>query len=237
LRKGFLIAGIVLAVLGLSILLFYGPSSVNISNLITNIYLRNLVGLAPGLVVVIIGAWLISRALSGVVVPKDLKDMLGSNEKVQLYVKQVNYRPRPMGVDSWLLTNERVIQRHPHGLKLKNSYEDHSYSEIKTLKFDQGILRSKVSCLLKEGPEQMETNVDVKTSEIQGDKPLKVLENRIKKFETGLEGKFDLTLLAKSDARHADGIIRENIVRFQTPFFQTPFPSDKIAFDSSQKAT
>jgi hypothetical protein len=235
LRKGFLILGTIIAIFGISNLLISRSISSALSDFLSAGYAQTLLGLTPGVIIVAAGAWMIYRALSRIVVPKDLRDMMGSNEKVQLYIKQTKFLPQPRGVDSWLLTNERVVKRHPHALQLKNSYEDHSYSEIKTLKFDQGILRSKVSCLLKAGPEEMETNVDVKTSEINKDKPRKTLEKRIKKFEGELEGKFDLNLLAKSDARKADGIIRENIVRFQTPFFQTPFPSDKIAYDSTQK--
>jgi len=233
-KKGFLTAGTILTILGLLILIFYGPGSTNISNIVADIYLRDLIGLAPGLAIVVVGAWLISRGLSGVVVPNDLKDMLGANEKVQLYVKQTNYRPRPMGVDSWLLTNERVIKRHPHGLKLRNSYEDHSYAEIKALKFDQGVFRSKLVCDLKVGAKQIVGNV-TGSSEVAEDKSRATQDKQVSELETERGVEFALDLLAKLDARKADGIIRENIVRFQTPFFQTAFPPDKIAYDSSQK--
>lgn len=191
--------------------------------------------MAPGLVIVAVGAWTLFRAQSRIVVPKDLNDMMGPNEKVQLYVKQTNFRPRPRGVDSWVLTNERIIKRHPHSLKLKNHYDDHSYAEFKALKVDQGLFRSTVSCELKVGPEEVETNVVVGSLQLEKNKPRSTVEKGIKKFETEMEGQFRLDQLAKSDARKADGIIRENIVRFQTPFFQTPFPSDKVAYDSIQK--
>jgi hypothetical protein len=234
LRKGFLISGTIVTLLGIIILLLSGSISSALS-IVSVSYLRTLLSLAPGVVIVALGAWTLFRARSTIVVPKDLKDMMGPNEKVQLYVKQTNFRPRPRGVDSWILTNERVIKRHPHSLKLKNHYDDHSYAEFKALKVDQGIFRSTVSCELKIGPEEVETNVVVAPSEIEKNKPRNTLEKRIKKFETDFEGHFNLDQLAKSDARKADGIIRENIVRFQTPFFQTPFPSDKMAYDSTQK--
>jgi hypothetical protein len=235
LREGFLITGTIVTVLGISILLLSGAISSALSNLVSIAYVQTLLGLAPGVAVLALGAWTLFRARSRIVVPKDLKDMMGPNEKVQLYVKQTNFRPRPRGVDSWVLTNERVIKRHPHSLKLKNHYDDHSYAEFKALKVDQGIFRSTLSCELKLGPEEVETNVVVAPSQIEKNKPRNTLEKQVKKFETDFEGQFKLTQLAKSDARKADGIIRENIVRFQTPFFQTPFPSDKIAYDSSQK--
>lgn len=103
------------------------------------------------------------------------------------------------------------------------------------MKVDQGFFRSTVSCELKVGPEEVETNVVVGSLQLEKKKPRSSMEQGISKFETEMEGQFRLTQLAKSDARKADGIIRENIVRFQTPFFQTPFPSDKIAYDSAQK--
>jgi hypothetical protein len=234
LRKGFLITGTIVTILGISLLLLSGYIS-SILSIVSISYLRTLLSLTPGVVIVALGAWTLFRARSTIVVPKDLKDMMGPNEKVQLYVKQTNFRPRPRGVDSWVLTNERVIKRHPHSLKLKNHYDDHSYAEFKALKVDQGIFRSTLSCELKVGPGEVETNVVVAPSEIEKNKPRNTLEKRIKKFETDFEGQFKLDQLAKSDARKADGIIRENIVRFQTPFFQTPFPSDKIAYDSTQK--
>jgi PH (Pleckstrin Homology) domain-containing protein len=229
LRKGFITAGTVLMIFGIFLLLSYGPSSAVLSNLTANIYLRTLLGLVPGLILLALGAWSISRSMSRIVIPKDLKDMLGSNEKVQLYVKQTSYRPRPLGVDSWLLTNERIIHRHPHSMKLRNDYRDHSYAEINDLQFDQGVFRSKLVCDLKTGAKKMEGDI------LERNKSDATQGEHVSEREAEVASPFELTLLTKFDARKADGIIRENIVRFQTPFFQTPFPPDKIGYDSSQK--
>jgi hypothetical protein len=243
LRKGFLITGTIVTAFGISVLLFYGSVLSVFSGFMAITYPWTLLGLVPGLVIVAIGGWTLFRAKSRIAIPKDLKDMMGPNEKVQLYVKQTNFRPRPFGVKSWLLTNERVIQRQPHSLKLANTYVDRSYAEIRTLHVKQGIFRSTLICGLK-GAKEMEADVGVISSEIEKKgsrtKPNKqrspmTPDEHISELETEVDQPFSLTQLAKLDARKADGIIRENIVRFQTPFFQTPFPSDKIAYDSSQK--
>jgi Bacterial PH domain len=235
LKRLFLVLGTLGTAVGVYLLLFSGLFSSLLSNSVSVAYVRTLLGLVPGVVFVAAGAWTLFRAWSRIRIPKDLKDMMGPNEKVQLYVKQTNFRPRPFGVDSWLMTNERVIQRHPHGLKLNNDYTDRSYAEIKTLNVHQGIFRSTIRFDLKEPPNNPETNLNVSPSDMASAKGRKTLGRDVRDLEFDFGEHIALTKLAKSDARKADGIIRENIVRFQTPFFQTPFPSDKIAYDSTQK--
>jgi hypothetical protein len=235
LRTTFLVVGTIVIILGISALALYGTFLTPFTNYVKVTYPWTLLALAPGLVLAVLGAWMISQAILRTVVPKDLKGMIGPNEKAQLYVKQTYLYPRIFGADSWLMTNERVIKRHPHSLKLRNHYEDHSYAEIKSVVLDKGIFRSKLSVALKLGPEDPEANINVQPSDIARKRPPTTLLRDVKRFETALAGGLDLTKLANSDARQADGIIRENIVRFQTPFFQTPFPSDKIAYDATTK--
>jgi hypothetical protein len=235
LKRAFLVVGTLGAVFGISLLLLSGLISSILSNYVSTTYLRTLLSVAPGVFFVAAGGWTLFRALSRIQVPKDLREMMGPNEKVQLYVKQTNFRPRPFGVDSWLLTNERVIQRHPRSMKLSNDYSDRSYAEIKTLNVHQGILRSTIEFDLKEPSNDPETNLNFSPSDMVNVKDRKTLVGEVKDLGSLFEERIALTKLAKSDARKADGIIRENIVRFQTPFFQTPFPSDKIAYDSTQK--
>jgi len=118
--------------------------------------------------------------------PTDVIQLLGPNEKVQLYIKQKVYHPT-IKVDSVLLTNERIILRHPRDLGLKKDYTDFSYTDMANVILDRGILRSTVRCMLRSG----------------GD-PLSLAE------------------LPNSDAEKAYGIIRENLVRYQTPLSYGP---------------
>lgn len=118
--------------------------------------------------------------------PTDVIQLLGPNEQLELYIKQKIYHPT-INVDSVLLTNERIILRHPRDLGLKKDYTDFSYTDIANVILDRGILRSTVKCMLRFG----------------GD-PL------------------SLTELPNADAEKAYGIIRENLVKYQTPLSYGP---------------
>lgn len=72
--------------------------------------------------------------------PDDIKNILGSNEKVELYIPEKIYHPR-INIESVIVTNERIILRHPHALNLKKDYTDYSYRDIMNVKLDKGILR------------------------------------------------------------------------------------------------
>lgn len=113
--------------------------------------------------------------------PTDLVQLLGQNEKIEMYIRQKIYHPT-INVDSVLLTNERIILRHPRDLGLKKDYTDFSYADIANVVLDRGILRSTVRCVLRFG----------------GD-PLA------------------LTELPNADAEKVYGLIRENLVKYQSP--------------------
>jgi len=114
-------------------------------------------------------------------VPSDVTHLLGPNERVELYVKEKIFHPT-VKVDSIVLTNERIILRHPRDLGLKKDYTDFSYTDIANVILDKGILRSSVKCVLR----------------FQGD-PL------------------HLNDLPNADAEKVYGLIRENLVKYQTP--------------------
>ncbi len=114
-------------------------------------------------------------------VPGDLKGILGPNEQVQLYIKQRIYHPK-INIDSVVVTNERIILRHPHALRLKKDYTDFNYQDVSNVVLEKGILRSKVKFTLRFGGEPL-----------------------------------SLSGLPNSDAERAYGLIRENLVRYQSP--------------------
>ena len=86
--------------------------------------------------------------------PDDLKNILGSNEKVEHYLKQKIYHPK-LSVDSVIITNERIILRHPHALGLKKDYTDFNYRDISNVTLEKGVLRSKIKLTLKPGAEPL----------------------------------------------------------------------------------
>ena len=115
-------------------------------------------------------------------VPPDIARILGPGEQVQLYVKQKIYHPK-LNIDSVIITNERIILRHPHTMGLRQDFTDFSYTDVANAILDKGVMRSTVKCVLRFG----------------GD-PLMLSD------------------LPNDDAQRAYGIIRENLVRYQTPF-------------------
>jgi hypothetical protein len=122
--------------------------------------------------------------------PDDLKNILGSNEKIELFIQEKIYHPR-INIESVIVTNERIILRHPHALNLKKDYTDYSYRDIMNVKLDKGILRSTIKLMLKPKEGNQGKN---------------------------LEEPLDLDNLPNDLAEKGYGIIRENIGKFQTPF-------------------
>jgi len=87
--------------------------------------------------------------------PDDVKNILGPNEKVELYVKEKIYHPK-ISIDSMVVTNERIILRHPHAAGLKRDYTDYSYSDIDGVELDKGLTRSTIKLKLKGKKESLE---------------------------------------------------------------------------------
>jgi hypothetical protein len=123
--------------------------------------------------------------------PDDIKNILGSNEKVELYIEEKIYHPR-INIESVIITNERIIFRHPHALGLKKDYTDYSYRDITNVTLGKGILRSTIKLALKHMGEQ--------------------------KGEPQEGENLELGNLPNDLAEKGYGIIRENIGKFQTPF-------------------
>jgi hypothetical protein len=131
------------------------------------------------------------KLIGNMATPDDIKNILGSNEKVELYIEEKIFHPR-INIESVIITNERIIFRHPHALGLKKDYTDYSYRDITNVTLDKGIMRSTIKLTLRHGEEP------------QGKQQ---------------EGKnFDLENLPNDLAEKGYGIIRENIGKFQSPF-------------------
>jgi len=89
--------------------------------------------------------------------PGDLKGLLGPDEKVEVYIQQKIYHPK-INIDSVVITNERVILRHPHALGLKKDYTDYNYRDIANVVLDKGIVRSTLKLTLRFGGEPLSLN-------------------------------------------------------------------------------
>jgi len=89
--------------------------------------------------------------------PGDLKNLLGPDEKVEVYIQQKIYHPK-INIDSVVITNERVILRHPHALGLKKDYTDYNYRDIANVVLDKGIMRSTLKLTLRFGGEPLSLN-------------------------------------------------------------------------------
>lgn len=86
--------------------------------------------------------------------PDDLQKILGPNEQAQLYIAQKIYHPK-ISVDSVLITNLRVILRHPHAMGLKKDYTDYSYRDVTNVTLDKGLTRSTLRLVLRVGGEPL----------------------------------------------------------------------------------
>ena len=87
-------------------------------------------------------------------VPDDLKNILGPNERIELYIQQKIYHPQ-ISIDSVLITSERIILRHPHALGTHKDFTDFSYKDISNVVLEKGILRSTIKCTLRLGGEPL----------------------------------------------------------------------------------
>jgi len=121
-------------------------------------------------------------------VPEDVSKILGPNETVQSYIQQKIYHPA-LNIDSVILTNERIILRHPHDLRLKKDYTDFNYRDVSNVILDKGILRSTVKCTLRFGGDPL-TLGDLPNSEAE--KAYGIIRENLTRyqtpFSTGQEG-------------------------------------------------
>ncbi len=131
------------------------------------------------------------RWLMMMATPDEIKNILGSNEKVELYIEEKIYHPR-INIESVIITNERIILRHPHALGLKKDYTDYSYRDITNVTLDKGIMRSTIKLTLRHKEEHQGENQE--------------------------EEHLELDKLPNDLAEKGYGVIRENIGKFQSPF-------------------
>jgi hypothetical protein len=121
-------------------------------------------------------------------IPGDLREIMGPNEQVELFIKQKVYHPK-INIDSVVITNERIILRHPHALGIKKDYTDFNYQDISNVILDKGITRSTVKLTLRLGGEPMSLN-DLPNADAQKAYGT-IRENLIKfqaPFSTGMAG-------------------------------------------------
>ncbi len=88
------------------------------------------------------------------VVPDDVQKILGPNEQAQLYIRQKIYHPK-ISIDSVLITNERIVLRHPHAMGLKKDYTDYNYQDIANVVMAKGLMRSTLRLVLRFGGEPL----------------------------------------------------------------------------------
>lgn len=112
--------------------------------------------------------------------PDDLTNILDPNETIELYIKQKFYHVA-IDIDSVVITNERVILRHPHALGLKKDYTDYNYRDIENVIIDRGIVRSTIKCSFKSGGAPLLLN-DVPNADAE--KAYKIIRENISKAQT-----------------------------------------------------
>jgi Bacterial PH domain len=113
-------------------------------------------------------------------VPEDIARILGPGEQVQLFIQQKIYHPK-INIDSVVLTNERIILRHPHDLRLKKDFTDFSYTDVANAILDKGVLRSTVRCQLRFGGDPLSLN-DLPNSDAE--KAYGIIRSNIARYQT-----------------------------------------------------
>jgi len=86
--------------------------------------------------------------------PDDLQKILGPNEQAQLYIGEKIYHPK-ISIDSVLITNQRIILRHPHAMGLKKDYTDYNYQDVANVVMSKGFARSTLKLDLRFGGEPL----------------------------------------------------------------------------------
>lgn len=114
--------------------------------------------------------------------PDDLKGLLGPDEKVEVYIQQKIYHPK-INIDSVVITNERVILRHPHALGLKKDYTDYNYRDVANVVLDKGIVRSTLKLTLRFGGEPLALN-DLPNAEAE--KAYGIIRENIGRFQASI---------------------------------------------------
>src|SRR6266571_5824252 len=113
-------------------------------------------------------------------VPQDVIRILGPGEQVQLFIQQKIYHPK-INVDSVVLTNQRIILRHPHDLRLKRDFTDFSYTDVANAILDKGLLRSTVKCQLRFGGDPLNL-ADLPNSDAE--KAYGIIRSNISRYQT-----------------------------------------------------
>jgi len=114
--------------------------------------------------------------------PDDVKKILGPNEKVEMYIKEKLYHPH-ISIDSLIVTNERVILRHPHAAGLKRDYTDYSYSDIEGVEMDKGLTRSTLRLKLKRKGDSLDLD---KLSTPQAERGYGIIRENVGRFQAPL---------------------------------------------------
>jgi len=99
---------------------------------------------------------------------------------VQLFIQQKIYHPK-INVDSVVLTNQRIILRHPHDLRLKRDFTDFSYTDVANAILDKGVLRSTVKCQLRFGGDPLNL-ADLPNSDAE--KAYGIIRSNISRYQT-----------------------------------------------------
>ena len=81
-------------------------------------------------------------------VPRDVIKELGPGEEVQLYIETKVYHPR-INVDSYVITNERIIFRQPNRLLGRRHSPAFLYTDLAPPTLDKGPLRSTIRSQFK----------------------------------------------------------------------------------------
>jgi len=129
-------------------------------------------------------------------IPEDVKKILGPNEQSQIYIKQKFYHPK-INIDSVMLTNERIVLRHPHAAGLKKDYTDFNYQDVSNVVLEKGMNRSTVKCTLRFGGDPLALS-DLPNSEAE--KAYGLIRENIGRYQSPLTARTEGVSPAQSQS-------------------------------------
>lgn len=119
--------------------------------------------------------------------PSDVRNMLGPNERVELYFKQKIFHPA-INIEGVALTNERIILRQSHYPSTAKDYPAYHYTDFDNVQLHKGVLRSTLIFTPKQGSKGTPLKELAKLPNRRAQKAVGIIQENILRYQTPFAG-------------------------------------------------